>query len=233
VFWASFRDPGRDPSESVRISIDWVGHATHRQDLRMGPASQFQGPAVLEPDTVPRRDWSEVRVVLVDAQGRELAPGIRAALEGRIGLAPAAREARTLGPLSTMVGNEPMPLPVGEYVVQRFDPANEDMVPFGRCTVSKEVRELRVVLNLTDRLVRLHLQGAGAGYELRIVHESGRKLQEFPAKDGRHALFLPQGPCVAAVHRVLADGSEVVDELAIVVTAAPEQDLGWELPVRN
>ncbi len=230
LFLAMFRDPTQPPSDTVQVLVDWVGHATHRHDLRMRPASSFGGPELLAPDDVPRRDWTEVRVVLVDAQGRELAPGIRAALEGRIDLLPASTDGGPRDALAALVVSEPMPLPVGEFVVRRYDPGNNRMTDVGRCTVAKDTRELRIVLNLTDRVVHLRLLGAGNDYVLRIVHESGRTLEELAAKEGRHALFLPQGPCTAIVSRLRTDGTGERHEHAFTVTPEPEQHVVWDVP---
>ena len=230
VLRAMFRSPSQARSDTISMQVEWYGHVRHEQPLRMWPASQFQGPEVVDPATVPTCDWASPRIVLVDAVGATLPDALQAALRERAdlhGLAPARRGA-VLRFYTFRSGAAR--LPTGDYELRLCDARNSQMVPAARCTVARDTTELRIPITIADRVVRLHLRGLpNAGYMLRIVHESGRTAQEFGSTDGDHTLLLPPGPCIVTCKQMLADGRQNSRERAITITDAVEQEVTWDL----
>lgn len=230
VFWAMFRNPRRALSDTIPVNVEWYGHVRHEQRLRMWPASQFQGPEVVDPATVPACDWASPRIVLVDAAGAPLPEALQAALRERADLHGVLTERRGAGLRFYTFRSGTAKLPIGDYELRLFDARNSQMVPAARCTVARDTTELRIPITIADRVVRLHLRGLpGAGYMLRIVHESGRTAQEFGRADGDHTLLLPPGPCIATYNRLLPDGRQESRERAFTITDAVEQEVTWDL----
>jgi RNA polymerase sigma factor (sigma-70 family) len=60
-FWAAVHDPERPYREEIDVKLQWFGHQTNKRQVRMWPASQFPGPEVIDPATVPLRDWVRCR----------------------------------------------------------------------------------------------------------------------------------------------------------------------------
>lgn len=230
VFRALFRSPSQARSDTISMQVEWYGHVRHEQPLRMWPASQFQGPEVVDPATVPACDWATPRIVLVDAAGAPLPEALQAALRERADLhvVSAVRQGAELRFYTFRSGAAR--LPTGDYELRLFDARTSQMVPAARCTVARDATELRIPITIADRVVRLHLRGLpGAGYMLRIVHESGRTAQEFGSTDGDHTLLLPPGPCIATCNRMLPDGRRESLEHAFTITDAVAQEVTWDL----
>jgi predicted ribosomally synthesized peptide with SipW-like signal peptide len=230
VFRAMFRKPSRALSDTISMRVEWYGHVRHEQQLRMWPASQFRGPEVVDPVTVPACDWASPRIVLVDAAGAPLPEALQAALRERADLHGVRAERRGAELRFYMFRSGSAKLPTGDYELRLFDTRNSQMVPAARCTVARDTTELRIPVAIADRVVRLHLRGLpGAGYMLRIAHESGRTAQEFGSAGGEHTLLLPPGPCLATYNRVLPDGRQESRERAFTITDAVEQEVTWDL----
>lgn len=230
LFWAAVRNPRHALSDTIDVTVLWYGHVRHDQPLRMWPASQFQGPEVVEPATVPVCDWASLRVVLVDAAGVPLPEALQAALRERADLHGGIGERREASFRVHTFRNGTAKLPTGEYELRIYDARNSQMVPAARCTVARETTELRIPIPIADRVVRLHLRGLpDAGYMLRIVHESGRTVQEFGRTDGDYTLLLPPGPCIATYKRMLPDGRQESRERAFTITDAVVQEITWDL----
>lgn len=80
------------------------------------------------------------------------------------------------------------------------------------------------------RRVSIQLLDVEGPYELRLLHESGRTLQQGPAAGCLHVVELPPGPCIASLRRPRADGTLDGVDHAFTVTEAPDQFVEWAVP---
>jgi hypothetical protein len=230
LFWAAVRNPRHALSDTIDVTVLWYGHVRHVQPLRMWPASQFRGPEVVEPATVPASDWASPRIVLVDTAGAPLPEALQVHLQSGYAELHGVEKQRggSLYKQFRFRGGVAR-VPVGEYELCLFNGMGT-FVPVARCTVAHDTTELRIPITIADRVVRLHLRGLpDAGYMLRIVHESGRTVQEFGSTDGDYTLLLLPGPCIATYKRMLPDGRQESRERAFTITDAVEQEVTWDL----
>ena len=224
------RNPQHEYREEIDVTLQWFGHETHKHRVRMWRASQFPGPEVVDPATVPSRDWVRCRVLLVDATGQPLPGPLQAHLEkGYADLQGGVGQRRQAMMDNYTFHGGIAKVPVGEYELRLFN-GKGTFVPVARCTFTLDTTELRIPITIADRDLRLHLRGLpNAGYMLRIVHESGRTALEFGRADGDHTLLLPPGPCIVTCKQMLADGREESRERALTITDAAEQEVTWDL----
>jgi hypothetical protein len=232
VLFAMFRDPRRSLADTIPVTVLWVGHELMHRDVRLWPASQFQGPELLDPSSVPSCDWATVRVVLTDAADQPLPEAQQAALRQCAQLQGGLDRGLRGPDMSRQFrfASGTVTLPCGAYELQLFDSSTSQMRPVRRCVVARDTTGLRFVVPSSDRVLRLHLRGlANGGYMLQAVHENGRKAMEFGRADGEHLLLLPPGLCTLTLHRGSGEGAEVVEH-AFAITADDEQQVTWNVP---
>lgn len=227
-FWAGVRDAQREPSPTIRMEIEWFGHARVPRDVRMWPASTFPGPERVDPDAVPRTPWASARVLFVDREGAPLPAALQAALRTTSGLAAVGPRFRGLQGYRFPTGE--VKLPAGDYELRLFDAATSQMRAGARCTAAATTTELRLPVDTTDRVVHVAVRGVGAGYVLIVVHESGRTARELGRPDGLHTLLLPPGPCMLTVGSGESRETQRKTERPFVVTTAAEQDVAIDVP---
>lgn len=234
LFCTAFRNPRRQPADTIPVEVSWFGHQRHKQPLRMRPVSQFTGPEVVDPSAVPTCDWTRVRVVLTDREGRPHADELQEALRQRADLY-SGTDTRGIGSDKTFGFRKgTASVPVGDYSLRLYDATNSQMRPAAKCSVAREQTELQIAITIPERVVRLHLRGHhSAGYMLQVVHESGRKAMEFGRADGEHMLLLVPGAYVATLNSQQPDGSNAKEERVFTVGDAVEQDVTWEVGAKR
>ncbi len=178
------------------------------------------------PAPEPSAPWVDVRLVPTDARGVPLDGAQLDALHGRAELVRKGEGPPTAG---VPVTGGTVRLRPGDYVFRVL--VESSWRPVGDCTVAGRATELRLLVPDAGPAVRLVLRGIdGPGYELRIVHESGRTVHESGRPDRTHTLMLPPGPCVATLTRALPGRPRATAEHVFTVTEDSGQEIVWQVP---